>query len=240
MPSCQNFKQKIAEFKNKTEGLRRDLERYKSGENIYSNISDKVEELERKVKEFRKEYEEKSKEMIKEWWPYENKEDFIQDLEFDKDGRIIKQQGNIAFSHKSHCFYFPNLIKKINGNFNVQFLDTKHIDNLEEVNHLIFNYNPTILSFKALKKIEYLFIRNSTVMSFDNLEEIKRGLDIRYYNIKKIEEFMKVFPKLRKIGKAVSTGISFFLSSNQTFLKLEIEKLRDKGKLEVEGTIKIE
>lgn len=196
MPSCQNFKQKIKEFKNKTEELRGALEQYKNGENRYSNIFDKIEELNIEIENFKDEYNDRVKEMILKWIFCWN--DNIYDFNFDVDekGRvIIKSKIKINFfeNRSSDVFCFPNLIKEIKDSLFLGEINVVHIDNLEKVDEMLN------LNF------------NRTIESFNNLEELGGSLVIENNNFRTIEDFLKVFPKLKKIGRTLHMEASIYI-----------------------------
>lgn len=248
MPYCQQFKNKIAQWKKELEGVKVLLGEYlKSGEEEkVGEIREKLEVISDEQEKFLEDkFKKKATEILRQWWPNkkeEEKEKFVDQLEFDEKGRITVKIG--LDLRDSRVSYFPSLIKTIQGSFVAYPIKTESLDGLEEIeNNLHCLGMSRLKSLKKLKRIGGKANFGLTgIESLRALEEIGADLNIAgVYTIKNIKGFRKVFPRLKKIGKEVNSisNISIHLSSVQlASLKPQLEQLIDRGELTIDGTIK--
>jgi Leucine-rich repeat (LRR) protein len=117
MPHCQTFKQKIEELKKRIQSLgalsiEELLLKYRNTGD--EKIAEELYRILQEIEEFKKEYEEKVKELLIEWYPKKDKiNEFLQNLKINERGRVEIEELDLSFCNLSGTLYLLSLFEKI-------------------------------------------------------------------------------------------------------------------------------
>jgi len=112
MPHCQTFKQKIEELKGKAQNIGDLLLKYKETGN--EEIAQELDRILKEIKDFKKEYETKVKELLMEWYPKKDRiNEFLQNLKINERGGVEIEKLDLSGCNLSGALYLPSLFERI-------------------------------------------------------------------------------------------------------------------------------
>jgi hypothetical protein len=113
---CSKFKQKLEEMKGKLAEITPKyfedlLSKYKAtGDKNIEEKLDKINKILQEIEEFKKEYEEKVKELLIEWYPKRGKlDEFIKSIKINEKGRVEIEVLDVSYCLVPLPFYLPSL-----------------------------------------------------------------------------------------------------------------------------------
>jgi len=119
---CSKFKQKLEEIKGKLAEITPKyfedlLSKYKATGDKNINIEEKLDKINKilqEIEEFKKEYEEKFKELLIEWYPKREKlDEFIKSIKINGKGRVEIEVLDVSYCLLPLSLYLPSLFEKI-------------------------------------------------------------------------------------------------------------------------------
>lgn len=243
MSYCQQFKKEIVDISRISSSLKELLEAYQKTGN--KDLVGQIKQGLNKIELFESNYSDRVKDLLRQWYSgcrfkfandakalSDKVNGLLQRVSFRADGRVVVD-GVFDLGY-SEANYFPKLIAEIQGDLALYGNKIKTATCLEKVTGTI-EADDILEYLPALTEVGVLSIPNSrNLKSCPRLEKINSVCRLPEY-MKNIKEFKSVFPRLNYIG-AIG-GRSVILDSNQSNLKKELELLRDKGEILIEGDV---
>jgi hypothetical protein len=170
-----------------------------------------------------KEYQQKARELLREWYPKPDVDDFMDKISFEDSGRVVIE-GDLNLRYRS-LDYFPSLIRIVTGALDLRSNNFTQIDYLEEVEGSLSVFKVLDLSsMKSLRKVGgYLDILGTSLTALDALEKVGRSLNAP--NLKTLSSMRS----LRKVGKWLAingTSISSLPSLEEVEGYLDVYNLQ--------------
>jgi Leucine-rich repeat (LRR) protein len=131
---CPKFKKKLEEMEGKLAEITPKyfedlLLKYKAtGDKNIEEKLDKINKILQEIEEFKKEYEEKVKELLREWYPKRKKlDEFIKSIKINEKGRVEIEELDVSYCFVLLSLYLPSLSLYLPSLFEkIKVLDCSH------------------------------------------------------------------------------------------------------------------